>query len=288
MLTRPWPIRLLATLFVLAPLLNAVALSFLWDVSLLAYLRVVFLQPWWSVLEICLPLPAAGLAIYAMKRWSYVVFLLITAYVFVRNAQNVHGLPDSFNLPVLILAYAVNLVVVAYFLLPTVRGPYFNARMRWWEALPRYRLDLPIALHRGEQVVQVRSNDFSAGGVLVRASDDIHRFFEPGEGSQHLRVEFRHGEKSEFEFSLPATRVHHRRSGDDFLYGLQYTNLSRTDRRLLLRFVRELQRSGHVRLQNPPPLWTDFRGWLRTVGNKSAWIPTSGAPKSVPTPPRSE
>ncbi len=83
----------------------------------------------------------AGVFIYICRRWSYWAYLGCLALIFL---SNLYSFLTSMNLSTflaLVIVLLADLVVVAYFVVPSVQKVYFDPRMRWWEAAPRYNFD---------------------------------------------------------------------------------------------------------------------------------------------------
>ena len=161
----------------------------------------------------------------------------------------------------MIIAFSIlNFGVVAYFLIPAVRVGYFNPRLRWWEALPRYCVEIPVNIDDSGNSFSGQSLDLSAGGTLVEMKGPFQPLSEPV-------ISFRY--KDAFVFELKASLVHHRAAANhptqtSHLYGLQFHSLQLKDKRRLRLLALELALDGHERLQPPPPLWKDFKEWLRS------------------------
>jgi len=72
----------------------------------------------------------------------------------------------------LFLVYGVNILVVAFVLIPEVREIYFNPRLRWWEINPRYRADFDCVFsskNSGEEKQKGFVGNFSVGGLFLQA-----------------------------------------------------------------------------------------------------------------------
>lgn len=93
--------------------------------------------------------PIGGLALLGVKKWSYPVFVSVQAY-----SIYTHIFYEQFTWPYVskvpfyssIVLLAINLVIIAYFFLPSVRKPFFDKSMRWWEHRKRYNFKLPCTV----------------------------------------------------------------------------------------------------------------------------------------------
>jgi hypothetical protein len=133
---------LLALFQILSPLSSVAVNCGLLGVGPTDYLAALFTQPWLQIFDFLFLMPVAGIAIYAMKRWSYPVFLAALAWSGYANFTQYATHPTMIPVGALIFVYAVNLSLVAYFLIPAVRATYMDPGVRWWEAKPRYFADI--------------------------------------------------------------------------------------------------------------------------------------------------
>jgi hypothetical protein len=215
---------------------------------------------WISLLGI---MPMAGVAIYLMKIWSYPFFLGVMGWTFYGNYQTWKTYPQSLNIGWLTAIYAVNLVTVAYFLLPTVRQVYFNSKYRWWESKPRYRVRVRAWMRSSQSMRQsVRIDNLSEGGAFVRTP-----------------ISFSPGEKVDLQFKvfrstivLPAEIVH-KNTGGRPGYGVRFLHTSETHRRLK-QVTRGLALLGAQPKLNSRLQWKDIVQWTtRLARTKDAWVP---------------
>jgi hypothetical protein len=171
MKTRPWPIVILALTHIFAPIVNMSYSAYLQKMDLIAYLQNIFhANGAWKSALVYSSMPVAGVCIFLMKKWSYPLFLSILAFMFYSNYETWREYPDVFNLPNLLFAYALNLGIVTYFLLPAVREVYFNPRLRWWEAKPRYSVNLASEVECSTGPRKSVVTNISEGGAFVKTS----------------------------------------------------------------------------------------------------------------------
>lgn len=139
---KPWSLIVLALLHVLAPVGNLI----------LNAMRAGRTLPqqwhyWFDVLPkpllfIYVGIPIlAGIFIYLCRRWSYWAYLACIAIVFLSNLFSYWTSMNISTLVALIVVVVVDIIVVAYFVVPSVQKVYFDPRMRWWEAAPRYNFN---------------------------------------------------------------------------------------------------------------------------------------------------
>jgi hypothetical protein len=258
--SRPWPIRILALIFILAPVVSAGQTIISWDMPISYYLRLLFREPIWTIAETLLLLPVAGISIYVMRRWSYYVFLGVIGLLFVRNYQIWSQSPNSFPLGVLLLGYALNLALVAYFLTPAVRASYFDPRVRWWESAPRYLIGVAGELEiDGESVRQVEVMDLSKGGCRIGSAIALDH-----EKGAWIKFHFR-----DWKMRLPVKIVYERKT-ERFEYGMQFQPAAGSFYRSLKAVLGALKAQRVPVTREPPPIWGDFKSWCGEIARSVA------------------
>lgn len=168
---RPWPIVLLALFHLLAPVASVLVSSFLSDMSVGAFLTATYrTTSAWGLIDFFLLLPVAGVAIFACKRWSYPVFLLVAMQTVYSNFSTYRAFPSEFPLWLFSTFAVMDVAFVGYFLLPQVRAPYFNARLRWWETKPRYLVRFRGRMASEEASGKCIVTDISEGGCFIKTT----------------------------------------------------------------------------------------------------------------------
>ncbi|WP_413560534.1 PilZ domain-containing protein [Bdellovibrio sp. HCB209] len=164
---KPWAIIVLALLHIIAPIgsfiFNAIrsgrTFSGQW------YFWTHVLPPMFMVIYVALPI-LAGIFIYMCKRWSYWAYLGCLLIIFVTNMMAFFASMSWLNFFYLIAVLLVDLLAVAYFVVPAVRQVYFDPRLRWWEAAPRFVFPNPVRINGAEGEI----SNISKGGMFVRTS----------------------------------------------------------------------------------------------------------------------
>ncbi|MCM2322192.1 MAG: PilZ domain-containing protein [Oligoflexia bacterium] len=259
MKTRPWPLILLALFYLAAPVLNLLMSASILHVPPGRYLvHLLRADSAWGLFTFFALPPIAGAAIWVMKKWSYPVFFLATLLLAFSNFQTWQSHPKQMGLPVLLLTYAVNLALVAYFMLPSVRKVYTDKRLRWWEAKPRFMLEIPALLKGTFGEKRCTLVDFSEGGAFVKSSRKL-----VSEGSLQLSFSFL-GRSFEFE----AKAVHYRSKGSRG-YGLQFvhTDRSRGEAVKLATALRALERETPGRQPGPESAFSHWAVNLLRTGH---------------------
>ncbi len=169
MKTRPWPLVILAAFQMLSPVTSIATNCWLLKVGPYAYLNAIFAKPALQIVDFFLVMPIAGIAIYCMKRWSYPVFLAALLWSAAANFFQFSAHPGLIPISWLISVYAVNLALVAYFLIPEVRTTYLDPGVRWWESKPRYYINIPARYRFDENTGWIEStiSNISESGVFL-------------------------------------------------------------------------------------------------------------------------
>lgn len=175
---RPWILVILALGHFSAPFVNLIFDAIWAGIPITRYIGLFF-QPqnfsrhWFHFFA---PM-AAGLAIYLCQKWSYLVYvclMVVLAYMSFNSFQTRTDLTSPWAL---VSVYLVNFLIVTYFLLPAVRKVYFDPRLRWWEMMPRYFINLPceFALSNAEPkaFASAMVSNFSQTGLFLKASDSL-------------------------------------------------------------------------------------------------------------------
>lgn len=261
---RPWPLVILALLHIIAPVGNLSVSCFLSKTNPVDYVRSF--NSVWDAAAFFLIFPAAGVAIYFMKKWSYPVFLLSLSWSFFLNYDTWVHYPQLFPLPLLILIYLVNIGVVGYFLIPAVREVYFNPRLRWWESKPRYRLGVNSHIYRADgSRFDCEVGNISEGGVFLATSQGALQ------ADEDIRLEFGF---HKLEFNLPAKVMHIGTVDGRMGCGVQFAALNPQQKRLVRNVVRALDLLGAERRPAREKKWLSFKEWFRELlQTGKGWIP---------------
>ena len=229
---KPWPIVILAILYFLAPFYNLLYFSNLFNLSPMQYLHT--LPSTLAVIQFFLFFPLAGVAIFAVKKWSFPIFLMVTLWNFYRNYQSWSYSSGGFTLPLYIAAEIINISVVAYFLIPAVRAVYFDPKLRWWEIAPRYRIDIPCIIQNNDTLPGTIKN-IALGGVFLLPEENVTF-------SINDKIEF-HFSYEGLELILQGEIVHF---DPNYLegYGIKFINFNKSRRHQIKKLIRRLDHNG--------------------------------------------
>ncbi len=251
---RPWPIVLLALFHVIAPLGNIVVNAWLAHIPLAYYLHILLAPGNRSTLFVFTLVPLIGaVLIYICRKWSYVAYIILMTIPFAYSLISYMRHTTLMMTVALILFYFVNIMVVGYFLLPTVRKIYFDPRMRWWETKPRYQTDFQCHVeHEGKQH-WVEIKNISEGGVFLETplefplGSPLKLFFRDPQGV----------------LNLSGTIVYKRQLAP-LGYGFKFTPESSKEPRLK-GLIHKLQSDGAIVLGRVPGPEDSFVYWVRSL-----------------------
>ena len=141
-----------------------------------------------EIFDFWLVFPIAGLALLKIRSWSYFVFLSCLAYViysFVTyesytwpyNSET----PFFYNQVIVVIA----IIILIAFMIPQVRRPFFDKRVRWWEPKTRYIVNITCRVQGKNIVFPSEILDISKTGAFLRESS----YFNIGD---ELAIEFKY------------------------------------------------------------------------------------------------
>jgi hypothetical protein len=164
----------LALIQICTPVVNILFNALILRVSPIRVLIWVLERPAYDAFPTLLLMPVAGIAIFAMKRWSYPVFLGAAVWSAVRNLRHFAYASGVVPVPLLVIVYCLEVGLVGYFMLPKVRTTYFDPTVRWWESKPRYVLELAARVRaKGGRDMPAAIHNLSEGGAFVTVSGEL-------------------------------------------------------------------------------------------------------------------
>ena len=127
------------------PIVYVILAALLFDVPANHCVRIL-LSPLYYV--VTFTAVAAGFGLWEMKRWAWYVFNVANALIIYESAiiVNEHG---ETHHKVMAFIFSIILVLSGIYRVGReIRVPYFFPKIRWWESNPRYKLSVPVAIHR--------------------------------------------------------------------------------------------------------------------------------------------
>lgn len=251
---RPWPIIILGWIFLLMPIGNIAVMALVSEVS--PWLYISHMRDPVEFFTLFLVSPLAGLAILAVKNWSLPVFVLLMTFSFVNNFMQWRQFPDQISLWLLLGIYFYKVILVGYFLIPTVRRVYTEKKLRWWEQATRYYIEIPANLSGVFGSETVKITDISETGAFISTNTVFDL-----KAQVHLMFDF-----EDESFDLPGQPVYRREDGVKG-YGVQFVELEGKTKAQLKAFCRDkLGQRAEVRRSVPRRDYLeDFVSWAGGV-----------------------
>lgn len=252
---RPWSLIVLAFAHIFAPFINLI-FDALWAGRPVLNYVGLFFQPqnfarhWFHFFA---PM-AAGLAIYLCRKWSYLAYVTLMAALAFVSLASYMGRTDLHSPWPLISVYVINFLIVTYFLLPAVRRVYFDPRMRWWETMPRYQVELPcqfsVTSSAHAKVFSGTISNFSQTGLFLKTPDTLR-------DHAIIRVEFPYDDLScQFQGQV----IHHGRQSSDG-FGVQFLH-SPGSRRIAKALTERLHAKGLLQSERAMGQEDTFSWWV--------------------------
>ncbi len=234
MKTKPIFIKILCIFFLIEPLVKILYFKIATGFSFTLILsNILSRQGFMEIFSFWLAFPLAGLCLLKLRNWTYFLFMYLLIYnSYVIMTYERFTWPYNSDAPFFynyILTFAA-LFVVALFILPVIREPFFNDKIRWWESRKRFKLGIEGHLFDGEKNIPVKIVNISYSGVLLQTDFDLE-----DHDSIILTWSDRH-----FDFSMPLTIVRRHTHGPD-KYGARFSGHNFQDKLELYRYILDLE-----------------------------------------------
>ncbi|HLE11065.1 MAG: hypothetical protein A2504_01795 [Bdellovibrionales bacterium RIFOXYD12_FULL_39_22] len=179
--SRPLPLVIIALLHIFEPLSKILYFKASTEFPFsIVFNNILAIDNPKSFFEFWLLFPLAGAALLSVRQWAYIFFLLVQAYaIFLHLTYKAFTWPYISQSPLVSssLLLAANVLLIIYFLIPAVRRPFFNRRLRWWETAPRFDINIPCTIARASgQLVDCRLVNLSKTGAFIRPPIELSMF----------------------------------------------------------------------------------------------------------------
>ena len=174
---KPFFLTLLSVLCLIEPLIKIIYFKITTNFSFIIIMaNLSERDSFREVFEFWLLFPIAGLMIIKLRNWSYMGFIGLMSYIIytIINYEE-YTWPYNSDTPFM-YSYVVAMIcfaIIVYFLLPSTRRPFFDARVRWWEPMVRYNVDMPCQLVTSKGSWKSTIYNMSKSGVFVQDSDKV-------------------------------------------------------------------------------------------------------------------
>lgn len=257
---RPWILIVLAWAHIFSPVISFAINAALAQRSLTEYVSVFFqphnLQGQWP--HLFFPI-TAGVAIYLCKRWSFFLYLISIIALFILSYIGYVERGGAVPLAALIGIYFGNLLLVSYFLIPSIRKIYFDPRLRWWETENRYLWQNPATFAQDDGSTHSATiQNISRSGLLLKSNH-----LPPDQSKISLE-----SQTDRALLILKGTVIHH--SHQKHLgFGVRFDSHDHN----LDQLIQDLHKQGHLIAGRLPTEEDSFSYWLRHLNTAGAWIP---------------
>jgi len=102
-----------------------------------------------SIFDFWFLFPLGGIALFQMKKWSLPIFITVQLYSIITHlAYEKYTWPYLSEKPLVysIMLLIINILLIAYIMLPDLRRIFFDKRTRWWETSTRYFINIPCKM----------------------------------------------------------------------------------------------------------------------------------------------
>lgn len=255
---KPWPLLILAFFHFIEPVLKILFYSTYFqmnpiDVTVIEYQTASAIH----VFEYFFLFPIAGFALYSVKKWSFPVFIAVEIWVLTANLPYLTELYQTNQLwlfSFFTVFGILNITVVSYLLLPAVRIAYLDPRMRWWEAQPRYAVDISVKINN-EFIGMIKN--ISKSGIFIATHNNLIV-------DSDVEIEFSLIPPNDSHIKLDALVQHKFTINNTEGYGVSFSHLTSNNKHLINSMISYLDKSGHDR-RPPRRSMSDLTRWIKTL-----------------------
>lgn len=248
---KPWSLIILAILHILSPVGNLILNGFYNDRTLSEQWTYWFELLPKALLFMYIVVPIlAGVFIYICRRWSYWAYIACIMITLISNFYSFSTYLTTSSLIVAAGLAVLDIFVVAYFMVPSVQRVYFDQRMRWWEAAPRYHFDTEGTAN-GEKAL---FTSLSVGGIFIAtnktlaAGDKVDVAWNFGGTEQHVKGEV----------------VYVSQNSQNPGYGVRFDHIPETAN-AVRSVVEKLHKDNRIVVDRLPGADDSFMVWLKKV-----------------------
>ena len=227
MKTKPFSIKLISFLLLLAPIVTIVQLAWTnnWPYFGVRSVFWRFSQQEWLTFA---SYPLVALGVFSVRRWGYFAFLGLTGFQVFKNGY-AYYLTPSYTHYLVVLAQLSSMGIMGFFLRKHIIAPYFNPSLRWWVRSPRHDISLDAQVRIDDKPYECTILDVSLTGCFA----DIR---------QKLNLEdlvWLHLSLNKMDFSImgKVVRVSEKNPKG---YGLMFLGMGDTEKKSLQRIIDHL------------------------------------------------
>ncbi len=214
-----------------------------WDVWLYSFPKPLFIA------YVMLP-PLAGVFIFICKRWSYWCYVGCLFLIFLANIYGFWTSMNWVNFFTLFAVLVLDILAVAYFVVPSVRKVYFDPRLRWWETAPRYLFNQQGVMDSTPGLIR----NVSEGGAMFETSTSYI------EGQE---VELKWSNEGD-EYLIPGKVVYKKPLGNGYCCGVRFDHTPMTSKSMKS-LVAKLHKQGKMIRDRLPGPEDSFGAWIKKL-----------------------
>lgn len=168
---KPWTIILVSLIYFLSPPLILLSSAYISMIPLVGSSGILLrLTP--GDISILITYYLISLSIFSVRKWGWWCFIILSLYLI---GYNVVGyVMNPFYNPLSLVLYSLALTLAAaLFFRKEYIAPYFNPKLRWWEAEKRYTMKFECKLSVDGEESYVPVVDISRGGCFIATKNSL-------------------------------------------------------------------------------------------------------------------
>jgi hypothetical protein len=260
---KPWILIILGSVHLLEPVFKTLIYARMFEADIGAFLKGIFDSA--SLIEICsffLLMPVAGIAIIAIKKWSFPVFIIseIWAVVVQVNLIREWNRPEQLLIAYIFIGVlTINMAVVSYFLIPAVRKVYLDESLHWWETKTRYIVKVPCMIE-----YSLNGEKHSAEGVIENIAEGGLYLYSENLPPQDVKIKIRFDLEfaEDLSFDLDGRVVHLKLNENQPGFGIQYLNLDDQQINKINKLLKSLELLGVAKAYQKESACKRFKDWI--------------------------
>ena len=178
--------------------------------------------------------PVCALCILIVKKPGWYIFILSSLYLISYNII-AFILSDRYSILLIIFYNIILFIVTCIFFRKHIIAPYFNPKLRWWEADERYKINIKLNIDIKNNKINADILDFSETGCFISSEAEL----KPGLESESV-LSFN---KNILKLNIRVIRKSSKNENYNG-YGLMFINLSGIEKNAIKKIIYELEELG--------------------------------------------
>jgi hypothetical protein len=171
---KPLSIIIIAMIYFFLPVGNLIQAAFINDLPILGENGILSRLLWSDWIILCL-FPVAGLGVYRVRKWGWYFFVVFSFILISYNLVVYYFLNPNCSFEPVLLFILIITGMSSFFFRKHVYAPYFNPRLRCWEAANRYRIPLSATIfsEKRKSLHKCQVLDISVTGCFIDYDKDL-------------------------------------------------------------------------------------------------------------------